>query len=227
MSTNICKNKIKCAVFDLDGTLLNTIKTINYYLNFALVKNGLSPVGEQECKTFVGDGVKMLLVRAINARGEYSDELYDRIYEDYNSRYNASPDYLTEVYSGVLDMLKELSESGIRLAVLSNKPHIATVGTIERFFDGKFDLVLGGREGVPLKPDPTSLLDAISSLGFTPDECAYIGDSDVDVLTAKRAGVSLTVAVSWGYRTRDVLLGADFIADMPSDVLRLIFTKNT
>ena len=229
MSTNIFKNEIICAVFDLDGTLLNTINTITHYLNFALEKNRLSTVTPEECKSFVGDGVRMLLIRAIEAVGEYTEELYERVFTDYNSAYDQNPNYLTELYPGVREMLSALREGGIRLAVLSNKPHIATIGTVEAILPGVFDIVSGGRDGVPLKPDPTSLLDTISALGFTPEECAYIGDSDVDIITASRAGVKLPIGVTWGYRSREVLIsaGASTLAETPSDLFGLIFTKNT
>ena len=228
MTTNICKNDIKCAVFDLDGTLLNTIKTITHYLNFALANNGLGEVTPEECRGFVGNGVRMLLIRAIEARGEYTDELYARMYESYNEAYNAEPHYLTEAYEGIPEMLEGLRARGIRLAVLSNKPHIATVGTIAKFFPNTFDVVSGGREGIPLKPDPTALLSTVSALGFTPDECLYVGDSDVDMETARNAGVALGLGVSWGFRDREVLksAGADLIIDAPSELFRL-FTKKT
>ena len=229
MNLLICKNNIKCAVFDLDGTLLNTIKTITHYLNFALEKNGLEGVSEAECKSFVGDGVRMLLLRAIEARAEYSDGLYVRMYEDYNSAYDAEPHYLTEAYRGIPEMLAELKARGIRLAVLSNKPHFATLKTIEKFFPDTFDIVSGGKDGVPLKPDPTALLATVSALGSSPSECAYIGDSDVDMLTAKNANTALAIGVSWGFRSRELLVesGADRIADTADDLPRLIFTKNT
>ena len=229
MSTEIYKNTIKCAVFDLDGTLLNTINTITHYLNLALSANGLSRVSADECTGFVGDGARMLIKRAICARGEYSDELFERVFADYNAAYDANPLYLTEVYEGVREMLHSLREGGIKLAVLSNKPHFATCATVNRFFENSFDLILGGREGVPLKPDPTVLLELISSLGCTPSECAYIGDSDVDMLTAANAGVALSLGVSWGYRSRELLLesGADTVVDDALDLGRLIFTKNT
>lgn len=229
MSTNIYKSNIKCAVFDLDGTLLNTIKTITHYLNFALAKNQLLAVSEEECMGFVGDGVRMLLIRAIEARGEYSDELYKKMFEDYNTAYNREPNYLTEAYGGIIQMLSELKSEGIRLAVLSNKPHFATLATIKEFFPDTFDVVNGGRDGVPLKPDPTSLLLTISALECSPGECLYVGDSDVDMQTARNAGVAIALGVSWGYRSSDILRrsGADFIADTPSDISRLLFTKNT
>ncbi len=229
MSTNICKNDIKCAVFDLDGTLLNTIKTITYYLNFALTKNGLKEVSEEECMSFVGDGVRKLLLRAIEARGEYSDGLYAGMFEDYNTAYDSEPHYLTEAYRGIREMLAELKARGIRLAVLSNKPHIATLGTIEKFFGNTFDIVNGGRDGVPLKPDPASLIATIAELGFTPSECVYIGDSDVDMHTAANAGVALSVGVTWGFRSREVLLsaGAQILVNEPSEICDILFTKRT
>ena len=229
MTTIIDKKEIKCVVFDLDGTLLNTIKTITHYLNCALEGNGLPPVSEAECQSFVGDGARMLITRAITAVGEYSDELYSRVFEHYNAAYDSAPYYLTEAYGGLLEALSALRGQGLHLAVLSNKPHFATSAAVSHFFPDLFDVVLGGRDGVPLKPDPTSLLDTISLLGCTPDECAYVGDSDVDMLTAVRAGVALPIAVTWGFRSREVLYsaGGRAFADTPGELCELIFTKNT
>lgn len=229
MSTNIYKNNIKCAVFDLDGTLLNTIETITHYLNFALAKNRLPALSTEECMGFVGDGVKMLLLRAIESRGEYSDELYKKMYDDYNTAYNREPNYLTKAYGGIFEMLCELKNRGIRLAVLSNKPHVATLATIGQFFPDTFDAVFGGRDGVPLKPDPTSLLSTISALDCTPEQCLYVGDSDVDMQTARNAGVAIALGVSWGYRSSDLLSrsGADLVINHPCELAEILFTKRT
>ena len=223
MTTNINKTQIKCAVFDLDGTLLNTIKTINYYLNFALSRNGLGSVSEKDCMTFVGNGAVKLIERAMGSVGG-DMSLFDSVYKTYNDAYNASPYYLTEVYGGINELLAELKARGIKLAVLSNKPDFATKAAVKHFFEDCFDLVLGGRDGVPLKPCPDALFEIMTELSVTPEQTAYIGDSEVDVLTAKNAMIEKSVFVTWGFRTRDQLqtAGAKNLADTPMQVLDII-----
>ena len=121
MTINIYKNKIKCAVFDLDGTLLNTIKTINYYLNEALKKNGLGLISEDYCREFVGNGAVKLIERALNHLGADKTTYFEAVFTDYNAFYDADPYYLTEAYDGIWELLTELKQRGILLAVLSNK----------------------------------------------------------------------------------------------------------
>ena len=217
-------DKIKCAVFDLDGTLLNTIKTINYYLNYALSQYGLPTVSEEDCTSFVGDGAVKLIERALSIVGA-DPSLFDMVYKTYNDSYNASPYYLTKPYDGITKVLMTLKEQGIKLAVLSNKPDFATRATVSHFFGDVFDCVLGGRDGVPLKPCPDALFDILSELGVTPDETAYIGDSEPDVLTAKNAGVAVNISVTYGFRTRDQLenVGAKIFTNIPNGILDIIF----
>lgn len=216
-------NKIKCAVFDLDGTLLNTIKTINYYLNFALTKHGLGAVSETDTMSFVGNGAKKLIERAIDGVGG-DRNLFDAVFKTYNEAYNASPYYLTEPYDGIAELISNLKSSGIKLAVLSNKPDFATKAAVKHFFGDLFDLVLGGRENVPLKPCPDALFDIMSEFGVTPDETAYIGDSEPDVQTAKNASVALNISVTWGFRTKDQLknAGAEILINKPLEIIDLI-----
>lgn len=215
--------KIKCAVFDLDGTLLNTLKTINYYLNFALNKNGLGSICEEDCRAFVGDGAVKLILRALN-RLNADESKFDSVFADYNEAYNSNPYYLTEPYNGVCPMLRELKDSGIKLAVLSNKPDFATKAAIEHFFPNVFDLAFGAREGVRLKPDPDALLSMLCEIGVDKEYTAYIGDSEPDVFTAKNADVALSVSVLWGFRSKDQLrvAGASIFATEPSDVIKYI-----
>ena len=217
-------NKIKCAVFDLDGTLLNTIKTINYYLNYALAKHGLPHVSEDDCMSFVGDGAVKLIERALSRVGA-DMALFDIVYKDYNEAYNASPYYLTEPYEGILDTLSALKEQGIKLAILSNKPDFAVKATAGNFFPGVFDITFGGRENIPLKPSPDALFDILKALGVSPEETAYIGDSEPDVLTAKNAGVAANISVTYGFRTREQLenAGAKIFTNIPNGILDIIF----
>ena len=227
MSTKLNKT-IKCAVFDLDGTLLNTIKTINYYLNFALSKNGLGQIDEPNCKSFVGDGAVKLIHRALTHLGCDVDDLFDTVFTDYNEAYNRDPYYLTEPYEGISDALRVLDESGVKLAVLSNKPNFATRAAVEHFFPSTFDLVYGQRDGIPLKPSPEPILSMLCELSVTPDEVAYIGDSEPDIYTAQNASIALPISVTWGFRTRTQLISASAInlIDKPYDIINLIFSHN-
>ena len=223
MTTKLNKDTIKCAVFDLDGTLLNTIKTINYYLNLTLSTYGLGSVSEEDTMCFVGDGATKLIERALDRVGADSS-LFDSVYKTYNEAYNSSPYYLTEVYDGIPELLSTLKEKGIRLAVLSNKPDFAVKATIGKFLPDTFDIVRGGVDGVPLKPSPDALFEILREFGFTPDETAYIGDSEPDVLTAQNAGIKNGIFVTYGFRTADQLInsGAKQIVDRPQEIINIL-----
>ena len=218
---------IKLCIFDLDGTLTNTITTINHYLNVALSANGISSVTEEESKYLVGNGAKLLIKRALIAKGAYNDAVFEKVYKDYNEAYNKEPLYLTEVYSGIKELLCELKMRGVKLAVLSNKPDYPVKNVIKHFFDGFFDCVRGGIEGVPLKPDKTACEKILAELGLTRDECAFIGDTSVDIETGKNLGAKTTVGVLWGFRTREELenAGADIIVSHPSEIISEVFEK--
>lgn len=225
MSTNLNKKKIKCAVFDMDGTLLDTLKTIRYYLNLALEKNGVSTVSEEECKRFVGYGARWLIECALKNSDAYTKALAEKVFTDYNLLYNADPYYLTEAYEGIYDCLSKFRESGIILAVLSNKPDFALREVTERFFPDTFALARGAVDGVALKPNPESLLAMLNELGFTPEETVYVGDSEPDVETARNANVALSISVTWGFRTREQLLtaGAEVMTDTPAELKKHVY----
>ena len=223
MTTKLNKDTIKCAVFDLDGTLLNTIKTINYYLNLTLSTYGLGSVSEEDTMRFVGDGATKLIERALDRVGADSS-LFDSVYKTYNEAYNSSPYYLTEVYEGIPELLSTLKGKEIRLAVLSNKPDFAVKATIGKFLPDTFDIVRGGVDGVPLKPSPDALFEILREFGFTPDETAYIGDSEPDVLTAQNAGIKNGIFVTYGFRTADQLrsVGAEILVHKAFDIIDYI-----
>lgn len=223
MTTELNKTQIKCAVFDLDGTLLNTIKTINYYLNYALSECGLSPISEADTMAFVGNGAVKLIERTLNSVGGDAS-LFDLLFKIYNDSYDAKPYYLTAPYEGITELLSALKAQGIKLAVLSNKPDFATKAAVKHFFGECFDLVFGGRENVPLKPCPDALFDIMKEMNVTPEQTAYIGDSEPDVLTAKNAGIKNAFFLTHGFRTREQLLsaGAETLFDNPLDILEHI-----
>ena len=223
MTTKLDKNVVKCVVFDLDGTLLNTIKTINHYLNFALASYGLGSVSEEDCMSFVGDGAIKLIERALKSVGA-DLRLLDDVYKTYNDAYNSSPYYSTKVYEGIPELISALKNRGIKLAVLSNKPDFAVKATVSKFLPDSFDIVRGGVDGIPLKPSPDSLFEILNRLGVSPDETAYIGDSEPDVLTAQNAGIKNGIFVTYGFRTREQLafVGAVNIVDSAAAVLEII-----
>lgn len=216
---------IKCCIFDLDGTLLYTLETIRFYLNKTLEKYSVSQITKEECQRFVGSGVRSLIHSALDSRGISSPEIFGRVLSDYSRDYDKEPYHLTEKYPGIDELLAELKNSGIKLAVLSNKPDFATKKTIERFFPDTFDLVFGGRDNVALKPSPDGCFEILSELAFSANECAYIGDSDVDVITGKNMNAALNISVSWGYRTREELIsaGATTIVSSAEEISKLVF----
>ena len=214
---------IKYCIFDLDGTLLNTITTITYYVNRLFAREGLRPISEDECKIFVGDGAYHLIKRAASSRGVTDEGEVRRLLSEYNSDYHSSPLYLTHPYDGVMQMLAELSARGIGCSVLSNKPEVAVSSVVSHFFPEAFDIVRGGRDGVPLKPFPDALLSMLCELGVAPLECIFVGDSSVDILTAKNAGLA-SVGCLWGFRDRAELVGAgaDHIISSPTELLGVL-----
>lgn len=215
---------IKYAIFDLDGTLLDTVTTITYYVNLVLKRYGIREISEDECKYFVGNGAKTLIDRATASRGVTDVELISKIYTEYNEEYNRNTLYLTKAYEGIPELLSALSDNGIKLAVLSNKPDDTTRNIIPSFFGDAFTVVHGGRDGIPLKPAPDGVFEIYRELGASADEVMYIGDTGVDMQTGNNAAAKITVGVLWGFRKRDELesSGADVIVESPEEILNLI-----
>lgn len=205
---------IKYCIFDLDGTLLNTLPTILYYLNKTLGAFGYSEVTEAQCRRYVGDGAAVLIERALADRGCTDSSEVKRILDIYKAAYDEAPLYLTEPYPGIFDLIDRLKARGITLGVVSNKPDFAARTVVSSFFgEDTFASVVGGREGVRLKPSPDAPLSLLSELGGVPSECAFIGDTDVDIFTGKNMGAALSIGVLWGFRDMDELnrAGADVI----------------
>ena len=214
----------KACIFDLDGTLTDTLESLTYSVNATLNELHLPVITAEQCKSFVGSGARFLIERALEASGdtklvhiEEAMDIYGRIFKE-NCTYRVAP------YEGIVDMLKDLKEAGIRMAVLSNKPHLQTIDVVQEFFgEDTFIHVQGQQEGVPRKPDPTAALYIAERLGVEPKECVYIGDSDVDMKTAGNARMH-PVGVSWGYRPQELLLscGAERILTSLQDFKNMI-----
>lgn len=209
----------KAVIFDLDGTLLDTLETLAYYGNQTLEKYGIAPYEKDAYRYMIGNGAKVLIQRMLEGRG--AGTLFDAAYKTYIDAYNADTLYKTEIYPGIEALLAALRERGIRLAVLSNKPHEATVPILKSFFGADtFDEMRGAMEGVPIKPDPTAALQIADALDIPPAECLYVGDTAVDMETGKRAGF-YTIGVLWGFRDEAELRsgGADKIIKNPAEIL--------
>ncbi|MBO7148456.1 MAG: HAD family hydrolase [Clostridia bacterium] len=218
---------IKTVIYDLDGTLLDTLSTITYYGNKAMEHFGLNGFESDRYKLFVGNGARVLIKRLIEANNADANEYFERAFEYYNEIYNAAPLYLTSPYDGITELVEKLGEMGIKQAVLSNKPDFAVKSNVSHFFGDSFDKVYGARDGVPLKPDPAMLKALLDELGIKPDECVYVGDTDVDMKTGRAAG-AYTVGVLWGFRDRAELEanGADAIVSTPNEILDVIMKRN-
>lgn len=217
---------IKACLFDLDGTLLDTLTTIAYYSNMALSAHGIEPVEVDRYKLFVGNGAKKLIERVLKYRNAYSEENFHIIYKHYMETYDANPTYLTEPYDGICQMLEMLNKRGILSGVISNKPDFATKAVCMTKFDpGTFVEVRGQVEGIAIKPDTEGALCVLSTLGVNSDEIVYVGDTDVDMQTGKNLG-AYTVGVLWGFREEEELTsaGADAVIAHPMELVDLIDT---
>ncbi len=211
---------IKAVIFDLDGTLLNTLQDIGESMNEVLKREAL-PVHELEkYRYFVGEGVRMLVKRAL-PYGSSEEQISDSLGE-MKKEYQKRWDRTTRPYEGIRELIKELKNRKIELAVFSNKPHEFTVDVVNRYFEGSFSTVLGAGE-FPVKPDPAGVLHIKKILGLADQEMLYVGDSGTDMKTAKAASL-YAVGVLWGFRPEGELksAGADRLIELPSDLLEVI-----
>lgn len=208
-------------IFDLDGTLLNTLGDLRAATNHALEVRGLPPHSMEEIRQFIGNGIRLLICRAM-PEGTPEAEI-DAALDDFKAYYAAHIHDRTVPYDGIQQLLTALRKRGIKVAVLSNKIDSASQQLIEYFFPGKTDVVFGEHVGVPRKPDPTSCRMVMQQLGVQPEQVLYVGDSGTDMQTAKNAGL-YAVGVTWGFRSKEVLLeyGADVLVHRPEQILQIL-----
>ena len=188
----------KVAIFDLDGTLLNTLKDLADACNFALRSHGFSEHQIDEYKYFLGNGVYKLVERAL-PMDKKDGETVDKVLTEFKKYYEKHKSDFTKPYDGIEELLIALKEIGIKTAVVSNKPHEFAVEIVERYFAKSFDIVFGKREGYLAKPDPTTVIETLNYFECKKEEAVYIGDSDVDMFTGKNAGI-FSIGAAWGFR---------------------------
>ena len=214
----------KAVCFDLDGTLLDTLEEIAVSANAVLERNGYPSHPLESYRYHVGDGVQRLIERVLPESKAKEELLIRSLVAELETEYDKRANRLTTIYPGILELLDKLESLGIRLAVLSNKPHLLTEECIKRFFPNRaFEVVLGQQSHRARKPDPAGAIEVATQLGIPPNEVLYVGDTDVDMKTAKAANMT-AVGVLWGFRQRDELLsnGADHIAQSPDDIAKLL-----
>lgn len=212
--------KYKSYIFDLDGTLLDSLTDLAASCNYALRINNMPERTIDEVRMFVGNGVRKLMERAI----PYGDrnELFQKTYTDFRDHYLIHNLDHTSPYNGIITMLKSLKDDGCNIAVVSNKFYAATQELVNHFFGDYVSVAIGERDNIRKKPSPDTVFEALRQLNVEKDGAVYIGDSDVDVMTAKNCGMPC-ISVLWGFRDKKFLIehGANVFVEKPSEILLL------
>lgn len=213
--------KYTTVVFDLDGTLLNTLDDLAGSVNFALRENGLPQRTIDEVRRFIGNGVRVLIKRSVPAGT--SNEKYEATFKTFEDHYRENSRNLTAPYEGIMELLKDLKSMGYKLAIVSNKIDFAVKDLRDEFFNEVIEVAVGDSPDTNNKPEPDMVFKALEMLDESVDNAVYVGDTDVDLETAKNSCMDC-ISVSWGFRSRDELEGYDakMIADKPGDIKKFI-----
>ncbi len=213
--------RYKLAIFDLDGTILDTLDDLANSTNAALKLNSLPARSREEIRSFVGNGIRLLIERAVP--DNTSAEVTDKVFSDFKKHYAEHCSDNTAPYEKINELLDELREAGCKIAVVSNKSDFAVQELCNQYFPNKLDFAVGERENVRRKPAPDSVFESMKALGIATEESIYIGDSDVDIETAKNANIPC-ISVTWGFRGKDFLIdhGADKLVSSPDEIKNII-----
>ena len=208
-------------IFDLDGTILDTLGDLRDSVNFALKNNNLPCRSTEEIRAFVGNGIRLLIERAVPQNTEKA--VVDKCFDDFKAHYKNNSANLTKPYNGVIAVLNKLKDKGIKLAIVSNKADFAVQTLVEKYFEGIFDFSVGEKEGIRRKPFPDSVFNAMEYLGADKNTTVYVGDSEVDVETAFNSEIPC-IAVTWGFRDKAVLenLNPEYIVEIPKQIIEII-----
>lgn len=212
----------KGIVFDLDGTLADSLADLALSMNWVLESYGYPGHEKDDYKRFVGSGIRSLIERALPVYAR-EEVIIDRVVESMMEHYSVHCTDQTELYKGIEQLVREAKLKGLKLAVFSNKPHPFTVIIVRRLLPEMMDLVQGYTCEELKKPNPAEVLRICSEMGLAPSEVLYVGDSDVDIITARNAGMR-SVGVLWGFRGESELrkAGADYIASTPAQISELL-----
>ena len=216
--------RFKAVLFDLDGTLLDTLDDLGDSMNAVLSSRSLATHDREKYKYFVGDGVHNLVLRALPELLRGDDEMVRSCIADMRAEYSRRWKDKTRPYDGITELLDELTRRRVKMAILSNKPHPALTDVVRHYFGGwTFDAAIGARPSVPQKPDPAIALEVGRIAGIAPEDFLYLGDTNTDMQTAVAAGM-FPVGALWGFRTAEELResGARALVAHPRDVLGLL-----
>lgn len=211
--------KYQLAIFDLDGTLLNTLEDLADSVNYVMRSFGYPERNLTEVRAFVGNGIRKLVERS--APNGTSAEEIDRMFDQFKEYYGAHCADKTKPYDGIMELLDALKKQDMKLAVVSNKADYAVKALCEQYFAGIFDVAVGERAGIARKPAPDTVHEVLKNLQLDKAQTVYIGDSEVDVQTAKNAEMDC-IAVDWGFRDKEVLeeTGAETIVSTPAELFK-------
>ena len=210
---------IKTIIFDLDGTLLNTLEDLMISTNYALTEFDFPTHSLEDIRKFVGNGVKKLIERAVPP--DCSQEVMERCLEVFKEHYSKNMYNHTKPYDSILEILKKLQDKGLKIGVVSNKFDSAVKELCKKYFPNLVDIAIGQSDDVPKKPAPNGVFKAMKELCAETSLTIYVGDSEVDVQTAKNSNLPC-IGVLWGFRNRKDLAGADYIIDNPCDILKIV-----
>jgi len=215
------KMHYQIAIFDMDGTILDTLEDLTDSVNFALFQAGFPRRTKEEVCRFVGNGIQKLIERAVPK--ETSITMINQVYSDFKEYYKEHCADKTKPYEGIVPLLMKLKKAGCKTAVVSNKADFAVQELCKAYFDGMIDLAVGERAGIKKKPAPDSVLEILKKSGICRENAIYIGDSDVDIETACHAQID-SILVDWGFRKKEFLIekGAKRIVSDPEEIAKII-----
>ena len=211
----------KAVLFDMDGTVMNTIDDLNDSVNASLRHFGMPGISREDTLRFIGNGARRLIEQAVPAGT--GEDMLEEVLKYYVNYYQSHCMIKTAPYDGITELMKSLRDAGVRQVIVSNKPDAATREIAERYFTGLTEFAIGEKEGLRRKPWPDMVDAAVETLGLSKRDCVYIGDSEVDIATARNAEVNC-ISVLWGFRDKKTLedAGAEAFAETPEKLGDLI-----
>lgn len=218
------KKKYDAVIFDLDGTLLNTLEDLRDSVNYGLSKYGMPKRSLEDIRHFVGNGVQRLLELAV-PEGT-SEEMLQKTFAAFKEYYAVHCNDKTDLYPGIKELLATLKEHGFLMAIVSNKLQEGVDALSVQYFKPYTELAIGAREGIRKKPAPDAVIEALSRMHISKDRAVYVGDSEVDIATAKNAGIPC-ITVTWGFRTKaeQQAAGASLFVDVPEEIVPLLYEQ--
>lgn len=213
--------KYDLIIFDMDGTILDTLEDLTDSLNLVLSKHGLPKRSLAEVRSFLGNGIRLLIERAVPK--DTSADTISHLYADFMEYYPLHCSEKTKAYEGIPELLSALRDEGYLTAVISNKADVAVQELCRQYFENAFDFAVGEREGIQKKPAPDSVFEVMNRLQTEPERTVYVGDSEVDIETARNAQIAC-ISVNWGFRSEEYLKaqGAEIIISEPKELLALV-----